>query len=386
MSPGGDNWIGVLGGGQLGRMLSLDARRMGFKVLTWTGGDRSGAASTADQLLNEPFDDPNALDKFTSKAQVATIEFENLPRKTLEAVEKRIPLHPDSKIISTCQHREREKTFLSDNKFNCVNFRIAEDFDSFMKSLTELDHNVVVKTAEFGYDGKGQIKINQTLDKESLVKIWETFGNRRVVIEELVSLEKEFSVLVARSSVGEIAVYDPVENIHRNHILDISIAQARVSHRTLDKAKQIALAIAEKFNYVGILAVEFFLSADGRLLVNELAPRPHNSGHHTIDACLCSQFENQVRAITGLPLGSTKLVSNVIMMNLLGDLWSNETTPPDWSNIMKTKGASLHLYGKKEARIGRKMGHANFISENLDETIKAVNLTRNGLKLRELEF
>ncbi len=374
-------WIGVLGGGQLGRMLSLDARRMGFRTLAWTGGDRSGAASTADELLDDAFDDPKALEKFTDKVEVATVEFENLPQSTLEKVEERVPLYPGSFAVATCQHREREKLFLSKNGFACAQFRISDDFASFKDGIDALSGEVIVKTAEFGYDGKGQIRLPSNLEPSALKEAWNSFDGGRVVIEERVSLAAEFSLLVARSSIGQVLAYDPVENIHRNHILDVSIAPARIPEDILSEAKRIALSIAESFNYVGILAVEFFLSADGRLLVNELAPRPHNSGHHTINACSCSQFENQTRAICGLPLGSPDLFSPVIMMNLLGDLWSNPMSSPDWTPFLKTAGCSLHLYGKREARKGRKMGHATITGKSTEQIINKLNKLRENLDL-----
>lgn len=384
MIPGGNNWLGVLGGGQLGRMLSLDARRMGLKVLAWTGGDRSGAAATADQIIDSPFDDPGALEEFTKKVQVATVEFENLPQATLENVQKQVKLYPGSQAVTICQHREREKNFLSQNGFECVKFRIAEDFKSFKKSLSDLDCDVIVKTAEFGYDGKGQVRLKKSLTEEEIKEAWKKFEGGRVVIEECISLQAELSVLVARSSKGEVTTYDPVENIHRNHILDVSIVPARIPQNTQIAAIDIALSIADTFEYVGILAVEFFLSTDGRLVVNEMAPRPHNSGHHTINACACSQFENQARAITGLPLGSTKLLSPVVMMNLLGDLWVDENTPPNWDPITSSKGASLHLYGKREARKGRKMGHATFMDISLEKVIDQTNSVREALKLPKI--
>ena len=324
MNPGDNKWVGVMGGGQLGRMLSLDARRMGLKVLAWTGGDRSGAASTADELLDDSFESQTALEKFCNKVNVATVEFENLPAKTLQEVEKRIPLYPNSRTISICQHREKEKQFLSKNGFNCVKFKIAHDIDSFKDGIKALEYHAIVKTAEFGYDGKGQIKISKPLTEEEISNIWKTFEGGRVVIEELISLKAELSVLVVRNVKGEIKTYDPAENIHRDHILDVSIVPARLPRPILEEAENVALEIADQFNYIGVLAVEFFLSSDGRLLVNEMAPRPHNSGHHTINACITSQFENQARAITGLPLGSTKLTSPAVMMNLLGDLWVDE--------------------------------------------------------------
>jgi len=222
METKGELWIGVLGGGQLGRMLSLDARRMGYKVLTWTGGDRSGAAATADQLLDEPFDDQAALKKFTEKVNVATVEFENLPQATLEAVEQHIPLYPNSEAVSICQHREREKAFLSENGFSCAKFRIAKDLESFKSGLLQLNADVIVKTAEFGYDGKGQLKLTSGLSDLEINEAWKSFGGGRVVIEECISLETEVSVLVVRNNDGQVATYDPVENIHRNHILDVS--------------------------------------------------------------------------------------------------------------------------------------------------------------------
>ena len=381
MDNGSDLWIGILGGGQLGRMLSLDARRMGYKVLTWTGGDRSGAAATADQILDEPFEDKAALEKFTNKVGVATVEFENLPQSTLEEVEQRIPLYPSSEAVSICQHREREKTFLSQNSFACANFRIAEDLLSFKTGLKELNCDVIVKTAEFGYDGKGQLKLMFGLSDEEIDQAWKSLGGGRVVIEEFISLETEVSVLVVRNKNGQVATYDPVENIHRNHILDISIVPARVSENILSEAKKLALAVAESLDYIGILAVEFFLSSDGRLLINEIAPRPHNSGHHTINACVCSQFENQARAISGLPLGSTRLLSPVVMMNLLGDLWPEKNSYPDWSAITNIPDASLHLYGKREARKGRKMGHATFLGQTMEEVLIKLDSVRGCFNL-----
>ena len=252
---------------------------------------------------------------------------------------------------------------------------------TFKQALQELHCDVIVKTAEFGYDGKGQVRLNKSLSEQEITQAWEAFDGGRVVIEECISLQAELSVIVARSSKCEILTYDPVENIHRNHILDVSIVPARIPESIQAEAKDIALSIADTLQYVGILAVEFFLSADGRLVVNEMAPRPHNSGHHTLNACTCSQFENQARAIAGLPLGSTKLLSPVVMMNLLGDLWIDENTPPNWDPITSSQGASLHLYGKREARAGRKMGHATFMDNSLEKTIEQVNVVREIFKL-----
>ena len=381
MNHGKDAWIGVLGGGQLGRMLSLSARKMGIQVLAWTGGDRSGAASTADRIIDKPFDDPSALEDFTQSVEAATVEFENLPVDTLKQVEERIPLRPGSGAVSICQHREREKKFLSENGFACANFKLACDYESFAAGLRQIGAPAIVKTAEFGYDGKGQLRIPEELSNTQVEEAWKKFTSGRVVIEECISLEKEVSVLVARDPKGNATCYDPVENIHRNHILDISIVPSRIPHEIQKKATETALEIAQSMDYVGMLAVEFFISTDGRLLVNELAPRPHNSGHHTVDACHCSQFEQQTRATSGIPLGSPKLISPVIMMNLLGDLWQDPLTPPDWSEILSIKGTSLHLYGKREARPGRKMGHINILGESTEDCLLKIRTIRKELNL-----
>jgi 5-(carboxyamino)imidazole ribonucleotide synthase len=381
MNPGKDAWIGVMGGGQLGRMLSLASRKMGVNVLAWTGGDRSGAASTADRIIDKPFDDPSALEDFTKSVGAATVEFENLPVETLKQVEGRIPLRPGSLAVSICQHREREKKFLSENGFACANFRLAHDLESFTEGLKQIGPPLIVKTAEFGYDGKGQLRISEKLSQNQVEEAWQKFAGGRVVIEECISLDTELSVLVARDSKGNTVFYDPVENIHRNHILDISIVPARIPPEIQKKACKTALEIAQSMKYVGMLAVEFFVSSDGRLLVNELAPRPHNSGHHTIDACHSSQFDQQARATADIPLGSPQLISPVIMMNLLGDLWESPLTPPDWSEILSLKGTVLHLYGKREARPGRKMGHINILGDSVEDCLKKARSIRKKLDL-----
>ena len=381
MNPGKDAWIGVMGGGQLGRMLSLASRKMGVNVLAWTGGDRSGAASTADRIIDKGFDDASALEDFTQSVGAATVEFENLPVETLKQVEERIPLHPGSQAVSICQHREREKKFLSENGFACANFRLAHDLDSFSEGVKEIETPLIVKTAEFGYDGKGQLRLSDQLSQNDIEEAWKTFEGGRVVIEECISLDTELSVLVARDSKGNTVHYDPVENIHRNHILDISIVPARIPTEIQKSASETALEIAQSMNYVGMLAVEFFVSSDGRLLVNELAPRPHNSGHHTIDACYSSQFEQQARATADIPLGCPQLLSPVIKMNLLGDLWQDPLTPPDWNEILAMKGTSLHLYGKRESRPGRKMGHINILADSVEECLKKARAIRQELDL-----
>ena len=379
IQPGSDAWIGVLGGGQLGRMLALAARPMGYKILTWTGGDRSGAADVADEVMHPPFDDRQALEKFCSQVEVATAEFENLPGDMLKQVEQHVPLRPNSHSIITSQHREREKIFLSQNGFGCARHFIITNLDELQSGVKEISRDCILKTAEFGYDGKGQQKISGDATAEDLANIWQSFDSQRAVLEERVELDTEISVLVARGVTGDVITYDPAENIHRNHILDVSIVPARLPDNILEEARKVAIGVADALDYIGILAVEFFISMAGRLLVNEIAPRPHNSGHHTIDGCMTSQFQQQARAICGLPLGCTNLKRPTAMLNLLGDLWPDSDTPPDWSPIFETPGASLHLYGKAGARAGRKMGHVNFLADDAQTLLTQVSRCREAL-------
>ena len=377
MNPGDGSWIGVLGGGQLGRMTALEARRMGFKILKWTGGDRSGAAHTADLVFEEPFDDPEALRRFIDQVDVVTVEFENIPRDLLETVEKKLPMMPNSAAVATCQHREREKRFLSENGIPCAQFAVVDSAEQLTRALASMPGDVIVKTAEFGYDGKGQRPLSAETSPADLESFWEAFGCDRAVVEEKVDLAAELSVMVVRGQDGAVVTFDPAENQHRNHILDVSIVPARLDEALLELARNTAISVAEALEYVGVIGVEFFLAGDGRLLVNEMAPRPHNSGHHTLDACATSQFEQQVRAITGIPLGDTSLLRPAVMCNLLGDLWLGPTTPPDWTPVLATPGASLHLYGKSEARPGRKMGHLTVIAETLEEAMARTSEIRD---------
>lgn len=364
--------VGVIGGGQLGRMIALAARRMGIRTLIWTGGLEAPAVEVADEVIDSTFDDPAALDHFCRTVSVATVEFENIPRATLEAVAANIPLHPSPQAISICQNREREKNFLKDHHIPCTWFAVVTSAGELAGAMRGLNGPGVLKTADFGYDGKGQLKLQ---GHEDPVEIWHQFSSDRAILEAFVPFEKELSIMVARGADGSVVTYDPAENRHRYHILDVSIVPARVDASVALEASAIARRIAEALDYRGILGVEFFLNSDGTLLVNEMAPRPHNSGHHTLDACATSQFEQQLRAVLGLPLGSPRLLSPVVMLNLLGDFWQNETTPPDWLPLFADGEAFLHLYGKRRATGRRKMGHANLLGpEALDraEALKSL--------------
>ena len=350
--------VGVIGGGQLGRMIALAARRMGVRTVIWTGGLEAPAVEVADEVIDKPFDDPQALQEFCSKATVATVEFENIPRETLEAVAAQTPLHPSPHAISICQNREREKNFLKQHGIPHTWFAVISSAADLTAALKELNGPGVLKTADFGYDGKGQLKLKGDEDAEAT---WAAFDAPRAVLEAWVPFEKEISIMVARGAGGEIVTYDPAENRHRHHILDVSVVPANITPAVALEAAAIARRIAEALDYRGIFGVEFFLKPDGELLVNEMAPRPHNSGHHTLDACATSQFEQQLRAVIGLPLGSPRLLSPVVMLNLLGDFWQSETTPPDWTPLFSDGEAFLHLYGKRRAIGRRKMGHVNFL-------------------------
>jgi 5-(carboxyamino)imidazole ribonucleotide synthase len=357
-SPG--STIGILGGGQLARMLCMEAKRMGYRTLVWTGGLEAPATALCDAVIELPFDDPNAIDQFIAAADVATAEFENIPRATLDAVAKGVTLRPSASAIATCANREQEKTFLREQNIPCAPFWIVGSADELATAMRELQGPGVLKTSAFGYDGKGQKKLTGSEDP-SLV--WQEFQAPRAILEGFISFQSELSVMIARNASGEVRCFDPVENQHRHHILDLTIAPAAVSNEVREKAIAIATSIVNAFDYVGLMGVEFFLQPDGTILVNEMAPRPHNSGHHTIDACETSQFEQQLRAVCGLALGSTRLLCPAVMLNLLGDMWPAVEQSPDWSIVLDDRSAALHLYGKKRAIERRKMGHATFLGE-----------------------
>lgn len=358
--------VGVIGGGQLGRMIALAARRMGIRTVIWTGGLEAPAVEVADEVIDLPFSDPAALRDFCSRVTVSTVEFENIPCETLEEVAKCTGLHPSPRAICICQNREREKNFLKENQIPHTWYAVIASAADLAAAMAELNGPGVLKTADFGYDGKGQVKLEGNEDPAT---VWAAFESPRAVLEAWVPFERELSVMAARGADGVTVTYDPAENRHRHHVLDLSIVPARVSPAVALEAAAIARRVAEALDYRGILGVEFFLKTDGTLLVNEIAPRPHNSGHHTLDACATSQFEQQLRAVIGLPLGSTRLLTPAVMLNLLGDMWPEETTPPDWAPLLADGEASLHLYGKRHARGRRKMGHANFIGKSVEDAL-----------------
>ena len=359
--------IGVLGGGQLGRMLALEARRSGYRVVIFTNEPPGcPAGQVADVEINADYSDAAALQTFLDQVDVVTAEFENIPDACLQAVEQKRPLRPSRDAIYTTQHREREKLFLREQGIACAEFRIVEDLAGLECAVVELGRPCVIKTAAFGYDGKGQCKVNADTD---LAQAWQPFEGHHAVVEQWVPFVCEVSVVGARGIDGSTAVHGCVENIHEHHILDVTIAPARVSSAVIQQALDLWNAMASGLKYVGTMAVEMFVTDEEKVLVNEIAPRPHNSGHYTIDACRTSQFGQQMRAVCGLPLGDASAHSPSVMINLLGDVWPSETQHPDWSPVLNHPRAKLHLYGKELAKWRRKMGHFTVLGSTVDEAL-----------------
>jgi len=362
--PGGT--LGILGGGQLGRMSAIAARRLGYKVRTFDPSAGACAAAIADEHVTADWADTAALTRFVRGCGRVTLEFENIPPATVEFVAKSVPCHPSASVLATCQNRRREKEFLRAAGIPCADFAVVSSLAELQAAVKTIGFPCVLKTADFGYDGKGQVKLPTA--EADLAAAWDKIGGAVGVLEAWVPFQMEISVLVARTVDGRTAVYDPAENIHRNHILHLSLSPARVSAETAAEARALALSIAGKIGLVGLLAVEMFVK-DGRIVVNELAPRPHNSGHQTFDAHETSQFEQHVRAVCGLPLGGTKPLAPSAMVNLLGDVW-RDGREPDWTKVLADPSAKLHLYDKGKAAPGRKMGHITVTAPTLEEALR----------------
>ncbi len=353
MIPPGST-VGLMGGGQLGRMFAIAARRMGYFVHTLEPTPLCPAGQVSDVEINADYDDPAGLARLVSGVRVVTFEFENIPHAALSTLAEQTLVRPGPHVLLTCQNRQREKQFLRQHGFPTAPFAVVRSAGELGAALKRIGLPAVLKTADFGYDGKGQIKLAPGTDPDPDA-LWKRFASPVGVVEGWIDFAAELSVVCARSASGEIAAFPVSENIHAHHILDVSIVPARLGPEVQAAARDIARAIAEALDVIGLLAVEMFLGRDGSLLVNELAPRPHNSGHYTFDACVTSQFEQQLRAVCDLPLGETRLLSPVVMVNLLGDLWA--AGEPDWRVVLDEPSAKLHLYGKSVAKPGRKMGH-----------------------------
>jgi 5-(carboxyamino)imidazole ribonucleotide synthase len=371
-------WLGMLGSGQLGRMFTLAAKAMGYRVLVLAQGVDDPAAQVADRSIAAGYDDLDAVAELSRAVEVVSVEFENIPSATLEAAARHAPTRPGPLALTVAQNRLREKEFLRRAGIPTTPFEAIDGLDSLARAVERIGAPAVLKTAAWGYDGKGQALIATA---EATEAGWEAIGRQSAVLEGFVDFDCEISVMVARDPSGNVTTHGPMENAHANHILDVSLVPARVSEAAADEAIQIACSVAEELDYVGVLGVEFFVARDGRVLVNEIAPRTHNSGHLTIEGHVTSQFEQQVRAICGLPLGSVALRAPACAMaNLLGELWQAGT--PRWAAALEDPDAKLHLYGKAEARPGRKMGHLTVTGSSADAADEAVRRARARLTER----
>jgi 5-(carboxyamino)imidazole ribonucleotide synthase len=374
--------LGMLGGGQLGRFFVIAAHEMGYKVVVLDPDPHSPAGRIADQHLVADYADNDALNRMAEACAAVTTEFENVPADTLAYLSKFVPVRPHAEAVAICQNRSREKGFLKRHGFPHAPYAdIKSEADVTLANAGLFPG--ILKVARFGYDGKGQVRV--TSREEALVAFQQMKGEP-CVLEAMLPLDYEISVVLARDENGKVKCFPTAENSHRHGILDVSIAPARASGCMTGNAEEVAEGIAQKLGYIGTMAVEFFV-VRGQLYVNEMAPRPHNSGHYTLDACITHQFEQQVRALCGLPLGDARAHSAAVMVNLLGDLWFNQDAhhshEPDWAQLLTIPNLKLHLYGKHHARQGRKMGHFTVIGSDADAVQKSALVGRRAIGISD---
>ncbi len=354
LAPGA--WIGILGGGQLGRMLALEARRMGYRTRVLDPDPRCPAARAADEVITGTLDDPDAAERLARRVDVIVCEFENIRVDAAVAALRIRPVYPHPSILGIAQHRIREKETLARLGFPVPAFAAVDTPDDLATGLAVTGLPAVLKTATGGYDGQGQRVLRDPEEAHAAFAALRP-QSERLILERFIPFEKEVSVICARDGRGRTACYPVAENVHREGILDVTVVPARIPEPVAAAARELAEAVAAGLDLVGLLAVEMFLTAEGTLLINELAPRPHNSGHYTLDACTCSQFEQLLRVACRLPVGSTDLLAPAAMVNLLGDVWIRSGGRPDFAAALAVPGVRLHLYDKEEARPRRKMGH-----------------------------
>ncbi|HZT76243.1 MAG TPA: 5-(carboxyamino)imidazole ribonucleotide synthase [Vicinamibacterales bacterium] len=366
--------IGVLGGGQLGRMFAMAARRLGYRVHTLAPDEDTPTGQVSDLEVVADYADLDAVRAFAQNVDVVTFEFENVSAAAATAAEAFALVRPNGQALHIAQHRFREKTFLVQHGLPVSPFAPVRSPDELAKAVSSVGMPAVLKTAAFGYDGKGQATIK---DEGAASAAWASMNRQDAVLEKFVNLDREVSVIGARGVRGEFSSFGPIENAHARHILDVSVAPVSLPERLTKEAIEITRTVMQALDYIGLLCIEFFVTRDGRLLVNELAPRPHNSGHLTFDACRTSQFEQQLRAICGLPLGSPEMLQPAAMANLLGDLW--QAGEPNWAAALAYPSVKLHLYGKSEPRVGRKMGHLTALAPTCDEARDLVLHARDAL-------
>jgi len=370
--------LGMLGGGQLGRMFVTAARTMGYEVIVLDPDPNSPAGSMASEHLQAGYDDSKALDYLVENCQVVSTEFENIPVTALEYLAMSIPVHPSADALRVAQNRKLEKHFVTEQGLNTAVYMPVES-ETDIANADDFPYPAILKTATLGYDGKGQVVCQSSAE---VATAFAKLKQQPCVLEKKVDLAREVSVVLCRSQTGDMDCFPIVENEHVNGILDVSFAPAELAAAKQEEVKLAACKIAEGLDYCGVLAVEFFITTDDAVLVNEIAPRPHNSGHYTLDACYSSQFEQQVRMICGLPAGNSNQHTPVAMWNLLGDIWP-ENDVPAWDVVSSLKSAKLHLYGKKDARAGRKMGHINCLGRDNQAARDLLQQVRQKLDLSE---
>lgn len=367
--------LGMLGGGQLGRMFSVAASRLGYKVIVYAPESESPAGEVSCKHICATYEDEDRLLQFAREVQVISLEFENIPVATLERVSELAPVRPGPNVLGISQHRIKEKSTLQKAGFLVTPFLPVESETDLTEAAAQLGLPLVLKTVKFGYDGKGQ-RIVRAM--EELQSARQTLGSGLLIAEKMIDFQAEVSILVARNPSGDTVVYPLVENVHRNHILDVTRCPVSPELIAFDKAAQkIAYGVADTLQLEGLLCIEFFVAGD-QLMINEIAPRPHNSGHWSIEGCVTSQFEQQVRAVCNLPLGSTELIAPCAMVNILGDLWGD--CPPNWALAMQEPRTYLHLYGKSKAAVGRKMGHLTQLAQSSTLATENLRKLRDSMK------
>ena len=366
LNPG--STIGIIGGGQLGRMIAMAARQMDYKTVVLDPDPVCPTGQVADGQITDAYSSRDASRSLARTSDVVTYEFENVDADSVSAATELVPVHPSSSVLRTTQHRLHEKNALLKAGVSVAPFRAVTSLEDLHNAGPDLGYPMVLKTVTQGYDGKGQVIITRTEDIENA---YDSLNARHVelIVEQFVPFKMEISTICARTSDGKTATFPPSENIHRNHILDISIVPARIPDSVIENARLLAADIAVQLDVVGLIAVEMFVTKENELLVNELAPRPHNSGHYTMDGCDTSQFDQLVRVLAGLPIAEPKLHSPTVMVNLLGEIWVDTDGDPDWARAVEMPGVSLHLYGKAEPRVGRKMGHINVVADTVEDAL-----------------
>jgi len=369
--------LGLLGGGQLGRMFTMAAQCMGYRVTVLDASKDSPAGCIADRFICADYTDKKALRELGSTCAGVTTEFENIPSDSLSLLADYCVVSPDANSVAIAQNRIAEKQFLAANGFPVAAFAVVQDSHSLSLATHADLFPGILKISRFGYDGKGQVQVNHAAD---LKAAFASLNMEVCVLEQRLPLKKEISVIVARGFDKGYSIFPAAENQHAHGILDVSIVPANIPQELIQRANEATIRVAEKLDYRGVLCVEFFVLADDQLVINEIAPRPHNSGHFSLDACVTSQFEQQVRTLCGLPLGSTEKHCAAVMVNLLGDLW--QSADPDWRQLLQHPFAKLHLYGKREARPGRKMGHFTVLGKTAETALESALQIKQLLKIK----